>query len=205
MNTPFIRNHQYNFIKKQTDFLLKTLRTVADRRVLETVRYRSSLNVVEAFSTLSDSQQQLLQQISAFETAYDFQKYLSGLEPYLEPFPQITPKQIQKLFPKNKKLKVPDLSAIDFRYMTYLSWIDIATNKLFIVYPFEGQFIGIEGRMTPMNKKGIACSVIGSNSSPSLRSRPGLQNLRRMITPPLANIFALRAKNVIIGLRIQQR
>jgi hypothetical protein len=143
MNTPFIRNHQYNFIKKQTDFLLKTLRTVADRRVLETVRYRSSLNVVEAFSTLSDSQQQLLQQISAFETAYDFQKYLSGLEPYLEPFPQITPKQIQKLFPKNKKLKVPDLSAIDFRYMTYLSWIDIATNKLFIVYPFEGQFIGI--------------------------------------------------------------
>jgi hypothetical protein len=154
MNTPFIRNHQYNFIKKQTDFLLKTLRTVADRRVLETIRYRSSLNVVEAFSTLSDSQQQLLQQISTFETAYDFQKYLSGLEPYLEPFPQITPKQIQKLFPKNKKLKVPDLSAIDFRYMTYLSWIDIATNKLFIVYPFEGQFIGIEGRMTPMNKKG---------------------------------------------------
>ncbi|WP_339320158.1 FusB/FusC family EF-G-binding protein [Paenibacillus sp. FSL R10-2734] len=154
MNTPFIRNHQYNFIKKQTDFLLKTLRTVADRRVLETVRYRSALNVVEAFLTLPDYQQQMLQQISTFETQHDFQKYLSGLEPYLEPFPQITLKQIQKLFPKNKKLKVPNLEAIDFRYMTYLSWIDIATNKLFIVYPFEGQFIGIEGRITPMNKKG---------------------------------------------------
>jgi len=96
----------------------------------------------------------MLQQISTFETQYDFQKYLSGLESYIDPFPQITPKQVQKLFPKNKKLKVPDLSAIDFRYMTYLSWIDIATNKLFIVYPFEGQFIGIEGRITPTNKKG---------------------------------------------------
>jgi len=154
MSTPFIRNHQYNFIKKQTDFLLKTLRTVADRKVLETVRYRAAVNVVEAVPFLSEEQKKMLEQISTFETAYDFQRYLSALEPHLEPFPPITPKQIQKLFPKNKKLKVPDLSSIDFRYITYLSWIDIATNKLFIVYPFEGQIIGIEGRITPMNKKG---------------------------------------------------
>ncbi len=40
MNTPFIRNHQYNVIKKQAEFLLKTLRAVADRSVLETVRHR---------------------------------------------------------------------------------------------------------------------------------------------------------------------
>ena len=154
MSTPFIRNHQYNVIKKQTEFLLNTLRTVADRSVLETVRYRSATIIMEAFPDLTEQQQQMLKQITTCETAYDFQRYLSALEPYMESYPTITVKQIQKLFPKNKKLKVPDLSSIDFRYVTYLSWIDIASNKLFIVYPFKGQFLGLEGRITPTHKKG---------------------------------------------------
>ncbi|WP_106769080.1 FusB/FusC family EF-G-binding protein [Paenibacillus faecalis] len=154
MSTPFIKNHQYNVIKKQAEFILKTLRSVADRSVLETVRYRSVLNIFEVFPNLSEDQRKMLEQVSTFETAYDFQRYLSELEQYLEPYPPITPKQIEKLFPKTKKLKVPNLQSINFRFVTYLSWMDIATNKLFIVYPFEGKFIGIEGRITPTNKKG---------------------------------------------------
>lgn len=154
MSTPFIRNHQYNVIKKQAEFLQKTLQTVADRSVLETVRYSAVTNMIEAFSSLTEDQRQMLEQLSTLDSASDFQSYLSALEPYLEPFPQITLKQIQKLFPKNKKLKLPDLNATDFRYLTYLSWVDIATNKLFMVYPFEGKFIGIEGRITPIHKKG---------------------------------------------------
>lgn len=154
MSTPFIRNHQFNVIQKQADFLLKTLRSVADRSVLETVRFRAVTNIIESFPTLAEDQKQMLGRISTLESAYDFQRYLSGLEPYLVPFPPITVKQIEKLFPKVKKLKVPDLSSIDFRYVTYLSWVDIATNKLFLVYPFEGKFIGIEGRITPTHKKG---------------------------------------------------
>ncbi|WP_127591376.1 FusB/FusC family EF-G-binding protein [Paenibacillus lautus] len=154
MSTPFIRNHQFNVIKKQADFLLKTLRTVADRRVLETVKYSAVTNILEAFPSLTEDQKRMLGEISTIEKAENFQRYLNALEPYLEPYPTITLKQIQKLFPKNKKLKVPDLQSIDFRYVTYLGWVDIATNKLFIVYPFEGRFIGIEGRITPTNKKG---------------------------------------------------
>lgn len=154
MSTPFIRNYQYNVIKKNANFLLKTLRTVADRKVLETVRYTTAKNIVDAFSDLSEEQQKMLEQVSTFETAEDFQTYLSALQSYLVPYPPITLKQIQKLFPKNKKLKVPDLGSIDFRYVTYLSWTDIATNKLFIVYPFEDRFVGIEGRITPTHKKG---------------------------------------------------
>jgi hypothetical protein len=154
VNTTFIRNHQYNYIKKQSDFVLKTLRSVADRRVLETVRYRAAVNVTEAFSSLTTEQEDMLKPISTFEKADDFQRYISGLEPFLEPFPPITLKQIQKLFPKNKKMKLPDLQSIDFRYVTYLAWIDISTNKLFIVYPYEGQFLGVEGRIIPTHKKG---------------------------------------------------
>ncbi|WP_433940849.1 FusB/FusC family EF-G-binding protein [Paenibacillus lautus] len=154
MSTTFIRNHQFNVIKKQSEFLLKTLRTVADRRVLETVRFSTVANIMDAFPSLNEDQKRMLGEVSTFEKAEDFERYLNNLEPYLESFPTITSKQIQKLFPKNKKLKLPDLTSIDFRYVTYLGWVDIASNRLFIVYPFEGRFIGIEGRITPTNKKG---------------------------------------------------
>ena len=130
------------------------MRTVADRRVLETVRFSSVANIMDAFPSLTEDQKRMLGEVSTFERAEDFERYLNDLEPYLEPFPTITPKQIQKLFPKNKKLKLPDLTSVDFRYVTYLGWVDIASNRLFIVYPFEGRFIGIEGRITPTNKKG---------------------------------------------------
>ncbi|MFB5269727.1 elongation factor G-binding protein [Paenibacillus enshidis] len=91
MSKPFIKNHQYNVIKKQTEFIQNTLRNVADRSVLSTVRYSALTNIVEAFPDLTEDQQQMLEQISAFETAYDFQRYLGELESYLESYPPITP------------------------------------------------------------------------------------------------------------------
>ncbi|MFD0695757.1 FusB/FusC family EF-G-binding protein [Paenibacillus sp. GCM10027628] len=153
MCEPFIRNHQYNDIKKQVGIRQNALRTIADPKVLESVRYSTESKIIELFPDITDVQKQMLERISALETAEDFQKYVRELEPYLVEFPQITAKQIQKLFPKNKKLKIPDLSEIDNRYVTYLSWTDISTNKLFMVYHVNGQFVGVEGRYTPTNKK----------------------------------------------------
>ena len=203
MSTPFIRNHQFNVIKKQAEFLQKTLRTVADRSVLETVRYSAVANIVEAFPVLTEDQKKMLGQISTFETAYDFQRYLSALEAYLEPFPPITPKQIQKLFPKNKKLKVPDLQSIDFRFVTYLGWVDIATNKLFIVYPFEGRFIGIEGRITPTNKKGYCLFCNRHQELPFSRSRPNLPMPHRIIFLFLGITYVWITKDAITALPTQ--
>jgi hypothetical protein len=153
MCKPFIRNHQYNVIKKQAGILQNALRTVSDPKVLESVRYGTGSQILELFPYSTDIQKTLFERISALETADDFQEYLGALEPYLVEFPQITEKQIQKLFPKNKKLKIPDLSMIDNRYVTFLGWIDISTNKSFLVYHLNGQFIGVEGKYTPMNKK----------------------------------------------------
>lgn len=160
MQTPFIQNHQFNYIQKQADFLLKTLRSVVDPKVLETVRYTVGTNAVSIFDELTSEQKQLLEQLSTYETAHELQTHLNQLESYLIPYPQVSAKQIQKLFPKAKKLKVPDLESIDYAHTTYLRWTDIATSRLFIVYPYEGRFLGIEGRITPTNKRGTACSVI---------------------------------------------
>ncbi|OPH58985.1 elongation factor G-binding protein [Paenibacillus ferrarius] len=153
MCDPFIRNHQYNFIKKQADSLLNAIRTNADSKVLASLRYFTETKLDELFPLATEEQKQMLNRISTLEKTDEFQYYIKSLEPYIVGFPQATEKQLLKLFPKNKKLKIPDLSTIDHRYVTYLSWMDIATNKLFMVYHANGQFIGIEGRATPTNKK----------------------------------------------------
>lgn len=149
---PFIRNHQYNFIKKQVELLERACHSVTDPKVVESVRYSVHFNIMEAFLDATELQRQVLEKISALRAEVEFRDYLHSLEPYLVQFPEVTGKQLAKLFPKNKKLKHPDLTAIDYRYVTYLGWVDIATNKLFIVYRLDGQLVGIEGRYIPANK-----------------------------------------------------
>lgn len=153
MDRPFIRNHQYNLIKKQAEWLLRTCSTVADRKVIESARASVQAKVQEAFPDLTEPQSQALEKLWTLDTGEQFQQYLSTLEPLREPFEPVTEQQVRKLFPKIKKLKVPDIASVDFRNVTYLNWTDIASNKQFLVYRLDGQLIGIEGRFTPANKK----------------------------------------------------
>lgn len=155
MSHPFIRNHQYNLIKKQTEQLLQAINTVNDLKVIASVKDGASLRILEAFPGASEAETNRLSSIAALGTAAEFEQFLHGLEPYLTEFPPATEFRLKKLFPKNKKLKVPNLQAIDFRRITYLGWTDIATNKMFAVYPLNGQLAGIGGRFTALNKKSV--------------------------------------------------
>lgn len=152
MSQPFIRNHQYNWIKKQADLLQRAIRTVSDPKVVEAVRYSAQTKLMDVFPDATELQKQMLEKLSTLQTTEEFQRYEQGLEPYLTEFAPVTEKRLQKLFPKNKKLKLPDLTAVDFRRITYLGWTDIATNKLFLVYDRNGQLVGIEGKFTPLNR-----------------------------------------------------
>jgi hypothetical protein len=152
MVNPFIRNHHYNLVKKQVTLVQNACNTVTDPKVVESVRFSAQAKILEAFPEATELQKQTLDKISALRTSGDFQQYLHSLEPYLAEFPKVTGNQLNKLFPKIKKLKVPDLTSIDYRYVTYLGWSDIATNKLFLVYHLNGKTVGIEGRYTPANK-----------------------------------------------------
>jgi len=169
MVKPFIRNHQYNLIKKQAGTLQHACNTVSDPKVLEAVKYSAQAKIIEAFTDLSALEKQKLEQISTLQTTEEFQQYLRSLEPYLAEFAQLTENQLKKLFPKNKKLKVPNVAAIDHRYVTYLGWTDIATNKLFIVYHLNGQLVGVEGKYTLANRKST-CFLCNRNEEVALFS-----------------------------------
>lgn len=167
MGEPFIRNHHYNLIKKQIGHLQHASNTVADPKVVESVRYSAHAKIIEAFPDATEPQKQTLGNVSALGTSEQCQHYLLTLEPYLLAFPPVTVNQLQKLFPKNKKLKVPDLAAIDGRHVTYIGWTDIATNKMFLVYDLHGTIVGIEGKYTPAAKKSV-CFVCNRHEEVAL-------------------------------------
>jgi hypothetical protein len=52
----------------------------------------------------------------------------SELSNYTVKFPEVTESQLKGLFPKIKKLRMPDFSRIEGRALTYLGWTDPATN-----------------------------------------------------------------------------
>ncbi len=167
MCKPFIRNHQYNFIKKQVRNVLYASKTVADPRVVEAVRYSAETQILEGFSNLTSDQRQVLERVSVLHRPEELQFHLHSLIPYRVAFPDVTETQLRKLFPKIKKLKLPDLSAIDFLSLTYLSWLDIALNKMFLVYNLEDQIVGIEGKYILTNKKDV-CSLCKSHGEVAL-------------------------------------
>jgi hypothetical protein len=162
VNTPFIRNHQYNLIKKQVGQLQHACNNGADPKVIEAVEFNAQSKILETFQETTDVQKQTLEKFIGLRKTEEFQHYLHSLEPYLEEFSHVTGKQITKMFPKNKKMKTPNLNMIDYRKISYLGWVDIATQKLFIVYHLNGQTVGIQGRYTPSNK-GVCflCNGIG--------------------------------------------
>ncbi|WP_169081426.1 FusB/FusC family EF-G-binding protein [Paenibacillus sp. PL91] len=153
MVNPFIRNHQYNLIKKQANLLQNACNTVSDPKVVEAVRSSTLTKIIDAFPEATELQKQHLERVSTLNRTEDFQHYLHTLNPLMLEFTQVTAAQIKKLFPKVKKLKIPDLVPIDYRFVTYIGWTDIASNRLFLVYEQNGQHIGIEGKFTPTNKK----------------------------------------------------
>ncbi|MEW9669007.1 FusB/FusC family EF-G-binding protein [Ammoniphilus sp. 3BR4] len=176
MVEPFIRNHQYNLIRKQAGILQQATRTVSDPKVLEAVRYSAESKVLEGFSEVTETQREILEKFSELKAAEDFQHYLSSLVPFLVEFPKVTEKEIKKLFAKNKKLTLPDLATLNYRHFTYIGWTDISTTKWFLVYHLRGQVVGVEGKYTLTNKKDI-CSLCNSFGEVALvsamsKSRP---------------------------------
>ncbi|MGF7032267.1 hypothetical protein J2T17_003189 [Paenibacillus mucilaginosus] len=158
---PFLFNHQYNRIVQQARVLLSALQTSTDRKVVEAARYSAVSKSLEACPGLQGDALQLLERLGELQSTEEFQSYMNELAGYTFKFPAVTERQLKALFPKVKKLHLPDLEGMEERSLSYLAWTDPGGDKLFLVYPRrdaagEGvRLTGIEGRFVSMNKKGI--------------------------------------------------
>lgn len=157
MTEKFIKNEQFNFIRKQVAWIKDSTKQHLPPGVLASVYELSNEKISNCLTDLTPEQKELMD-FSGLKTVEAYEQAVEQLPNYLLAFPTISEQQLKKLFPKSKKLKLPDLSNIDLHRLTYLSWNDSRSNKKYILYKLESQLVGIECSFSPSTKKNI-CSI----------------------------------------------
>ncbi|MFT8321156.1 MAG: FusB/FusC family EF-G-binding protein [Bacillus sp. (in: firmicutes)] len=160
MTKQFIKNEQLNFIKKQIALIKDSTKKHVPSTILATMTELANAKILDLFPNASLDQIEMLD-ISKNKTEAENEQYIQDLSAFLLPFPKITEQQLKKMFPKIKKLKLPDLSLLDQNELTYLGWNDLRANKKFIVYELEGKMVGIDCKVTPTSKSNF-CSICNS-------------------------------------------
>ncbi|WP_251554018.1 FusB/FusC family EF-G-binding protein [Neobacillus muris] len=156
MTEKFMKNEQLNFIKKQIALIKDSQKKNVPQTVLAAVIDLANAKILDLFPNIPLEQQEMLD-LSKLKTDKEYDQYIGHLSEFMLSFPTISEPQLKKMFPKHKKLKLPDLSNIDHSKLTYLSWNDLRSNKKFIVYGLDGKMAGIECEFTPASKKNF-CS-----------------------------------------------
>lgn len=157
MSEKFIKNEQFNFIIKQIDLIKDNTKKHVPQTVLKATIDLANAKILDLFPNASLDQMKFLD-ITELKTDDAYEEYLQQISAYLLPFPKITEQQLKKMFAKNKKLKLPDLSILDYNQLTYLGWNDLRSNKKYMVYDLEGKMIGIEGKLTLVRNPNY-CSI----------------------------------------------
>ena len=162
MGEKFIKNEQLNFIRKQIALTKDSTKKNVPPNVLDAVISLANSKIMDLFPNKTLEQQEMLD-LSKLKSGKEYEEYIQQLEGYLQPFPQLTEERLKKLFPKQKKLKLPDLSAIDHDKLTYLSWNDVRSNKKFIIHELDGKMVGIVCQLAPTSTKNICsfCNNVG--------------------------------------------
>ncbi|MGE6400291.1 FusB/FusC family EF-G-binding protein [Bacillus cereus] len=154
----FIRSDQYNFIKSQAYILANGHATANDRGVIAALKSLAIEKVLHVFGNLTTEQKELIDTVITVENREDAESFLLKINPYVIPFQEVTAQTLKKLFPKAKKLKLPDMEEINMKETSYLSWIDKGTSRKFIIAKNNNKFVGLQGTFQSINKKSI-CSL----------------------------------------------
>jgi hypothetical protein len=166
---PFLQPHQVNYIRQQIKTLIGAFYFAGDYRVLAASRESIIHNLQAQFTGLTPEQKTLLNEAGQVRDHDELKRYLTKLAPFVIPFPEITAAEIRKLFPKVKKLVLPDLGALDRTRIDYLGWRDMATNTIYFVRRMNEKWVGAECRyVLGQSNRSYVCTWCQ-------RSRPGDQ------------------------------
>lgn len=165
MNT-FIKKQDYNFIKRCLFDLNSAFRNCVDANIVETTKVIIQDKILSLFENLSDEEKEILN-ISKITDPLHIDPYLNDLDKYVYGMPKITNSEINKLFKKEKKLKLPSLSLQDSK-LVYLGWIDEATRKLLVTYSMDGKLLGMACRLPTTHSASanicVLCNHLGSEN-----------------------------------------
>jgi Holliday junction resolvasome RuvABC DNA-binding subunit len=154
----FIRNDQYNFISYQTQVLINGYATVNDLGVLQALRALVRDKVMDLFEELGREEMSIIEKITEIKDSTHAEEYLEELKEYVIPFHNVNEKELKKMFPKVKKLRVPDMKEMDYKALSYLGWNDFGQESKYLVTDVDGRLKGIKGTFKNSSKKGL-CTI----------------------------------------------
>ncbi|QHT47003.1 elongation factor G-binding protein [Bacillus sp. SB49] len=154
----FIRPDQYHFIQSCAHHLYKNNLISNDAAVTNALKEMTHEKVLEAFQSLTLPQKQIIDQIKNVQDETDAILYFSRIKQYVNPLADITEETIQLLFPKTKKLTIPDLNKLEWTELSYIGWNDYGKAKKFIVTTIDDRLVGLSGHFSSSAKHGI-CSI----------------------------------------------
>ncbi|WP_042477185.1 FusB/FusC family EF-G-binding protein [Bacillus ndiopicus] len=163
MMTPFLTVAEVRLIEQQLVKIVNAKASSKDANILSTVR-ELALTTLREKLPLAENQETLLRAVETVEDRLDVTLFVENLQAYTIPFKAISEKGIEKLFKKDKKLKIPKLSEIDWKGISYLSWQDSGTHRQYIVIEREGNFTGLRGTIGNTNTKGV-CAICNEHSN----------------------------------------
>lgn len=159
----FMTPEQFQFVKKQAKKILNTYTTSNDQKVIQAIQALVQEEINDKLTFPEIEQQLVLQPIFDIQSKEQLELFLKDIKQFVEPFKQPTDAELKKLFPKDKKLKLPKLGNFDWQETSYLSWFDAGTNRKYIVYREEGALKGVRGTFSNSAKVGI-CTVCNQHA-----------------------------------------
>ncbi|MGX6428498.1 FusB/FusC family EF-G-binding protein [Levilactobacillus yonginensis] len=162
-----ITTYEYSYITQQVNDLVSAYLSVNDRRMRDTVRATTLECITPLLPSEDPISQEFLRRLQPDRLSREAAaKLLPTLEPLVVPFPELSIKQLSKLFRKVKKLKQPEWADLNLHELTYLGWNDGGSQKKYLVAPYQDRLIGIQGDLAPQVVKGVCaiCQTIGNVS-----------------------------------------
>ncbi|MER1990693.1 MAG: FusB/FusC family EF-G-binding protein, partial [Solibacillus isronensis] len=149
-------------IEQQVNKILKAKLASNDKKIVAAVR---ELAITELREKLTHVNEDIIKEVETVEDTIGADLLFQSLKSYTIPFKSISEQGLQKLFKKDKKLKLPKLEVIDWQAISYLSWVDKGTNRQYIVLEKEGQYTALRGVVDAHNPIKGVCSICNQHSS----------------------------------------
>jgi hypothetical protein len=108
----FIKKHEFNYIKKCLRDLSNTINGCLDPKIIDTSKGLVFDRIINTFSNLSEEEKSLLA-FDKMNSTKDIFEYTDRISQYVYGMKPFTNAQINRLFKKEKKLRLPSSSRQD--------------------------------------------------------------------------------------------
>ncbi|HIX69555.1 MAG TPA: FusB/FusC family EF-G-binding protein [Candidatus Enterococcus stercoravium] len=165
---PTIQPYQYMALRQAADELINVYQSVNDPHTIQTVQALTVAKIRENVPEDYPEIQELIDFIMDTRvTKAKTQRFFEDFKDFVVPFAKPSTKQMEKVFRKVKKLKLPDFDQIDLREHTYLGWNDPGSQKKYLLLYADGRLTGIAGSIPASVKKNV-CAICHKESNVAL-------------------------------------